>query len=42
LVNPDEYVQVKRCCKPAFSKFDLEQSTSNYERIFNAVIDRHA
>lgn len=42
LVNPEEYLQVKRCCKPAFSKFDLEVSTSNYERIFNAVIDRHA
>ena len=42
LDNPEAYLQVKRCCKPAFSKFDLEVSTSNYERIFNAVIDRHA
>ena len=41
LVNPSQYMNVKRCCKPAFTKFDLALSASNYERIFNEVIKRH-
>ena len=41
LINPSQYMKVKGCCKPAFIKFDLALSASNYERIFNEVIKRH-